>query len=138
MSDESRKGDKVWFYEIKNDGFDPDKITGGVRPETPKENDIPAMLEQWKVYKDSEFQESPGGEAGAMLEPGSEAPECWWAPVKAIVENDYNLAAGRYKPHVADEAPQEAPAELIREVLDIEKEITNGLKTLLKQVDSTE
>ena len=26
---------KVWFYEIKNDGYDPDKITGGGRPETP-------------------------------------------------------------------------------------------------------
>jgi len=35
---------QVWFYEVKNDGFNPDKITGGGRPETPKINDIP--LEQ--------------------------------------------------------------------------------------------
>src|SRR5208337_4974007 len=31
------KLDKIWFYEIRNDGFDPDKIAGGVRPLTPEQ-----------------------------------------------------------------------------------------------------
>jgi hypothetical protein len=32
--------------------------------------------------------------------------------------------------------PDEGPAELIREVLAIEKEITTGLENLLKEIDA--
>ena len=32
---------RVWFCEIRNDGYDPDKIQSGGRPETPEKNDIP-------------------------------------------------------------------------------------------------
>jgi len=34
------KGDQAWFYEIRN-GYDPDKITGYSRSETPQQNNIP-------------------------------------------------------------------------------------------------
>ena len=47
---------------------------------------------------------------------------------------DYNLAASRYKPHVAEEVPDEDPAELIREVLAIERKMTAGLEKLLEEV----
>ena len=130
--------DKVWFFEIHADGFDPDKISGGGRPETPGRNDIPELLRQWKVYKDSKFTKPPGIETGALLEPGSEAPLCWWAMVKTIAGNDYNLAAGRYKPMVAEKPPDEDPVELIREVLSVEKDITKGLEKLLKEVEAVE
>ena len=56
--------------------------------------------------------------------------------VKTIVGNDYNLAAGRYKPMVAEKPPDEDPVELIQEVLNIEKEITKGLEKLLQEVKS--
>ncbi|MEA3360528.1 MAG: class I SAM-dependent DNA methyltransferase [Thermodesulfobacteriota bacterium] len=127
--------EKVWFFEIHADGFDPDKISGGGRPETPERNDIPELLQQWKVYKDSKFTEPPGVEEGTLLKPGSEAPLCWWAMVKTIAGNDYNLAAGRYKPMVAEKPPDEDPVELIQKVLSIEKKITKGLEKLLKEVE---
>lgn len=130
--------EKVWFYEVKNDGYDPDKITGGGRPETPNENDIPDLMRQWKAYKDSRFRELPGIKAGTLLEAGSKEPKCWWADLSTIEENDYNLAAGRYKPQVAEAVPEEDPAELILEVLEIEQEITMGLKQLLQEVESVE
>ncbi len=129
---------KIWFFEISADGFDPDKISGGGRPETPERNDIPELLRQWKIYKDSKFTNPPGVEAGTLLDSGSEAPRCWWATVKTIAENDYNLAAGRYKPMVAEKPPDEDPVELIQEVLGIEKEITKGLEKLLKEVEAVE
>ena len=125
---------KIWFFEIRADGFDPDKIAGGGRPETPERNDIPELLRQWKAYKDSKFTEPPGVEAGTLLESESEAPRCWWTTVKTIAGNDYNLAAGRYKPMVAEKPPDEDPVELIQEVLDIEKEITKGLTKLLMEI----
>lgn len=127
---------KVWFYEVKNDGFDPDKITGGGRPETPNANDIPDLLSQWKTYKRSGFKEPPGIEGGTLLEAGSAEPKCWWAELSTIEENDYNLAAGRYKPQVAEAVSDDDPAELIKEVLAIEQEITMGLTNLLKEVES--
>jgi hypothetical protein len=37
---------------------------------------------------------------------------------------------------VAQEAPTEDPAELIREVLEIEREITAGLEKLLQDVEA--
>lgn len=130
--------EKVWFYEVRADGFDPDKISGGGRPETPERNDIPELLQQWRAYKDSKFSKPQGPEAGTLLEPGSKAPLCWWATVKTIAGNDYNLAAGSYKPQIAEKAPDDNPAELIRETLAIEREIAGGLEKLLCEVETVE
>jgi type I restriction enzyme M protein len=127
---------KVWFYEVRNDGYDPDKIVGGGRPETPDKNDIPDLLRQWKVFKESNYADPPGVEAGTLLESVSESPRCWWATVETLIANDYNLAAGRYKPQIAEPPPDEDPAELIREVLAIEREIEAGLEKLLREVEA--
>jgi len=127
---------RAWFYEVRNDGYDPDKIQGGGRPETPEKNDIPALMEAWGEYKASRFETPPGVEAGSILEPASAEPRSWWAAFETVAENDFNLAASRYKPRVAEEVPDEDPAELIREVLDIEREITEGLEKLLGEIEA--
>ncbi len=137
-TEQSRKTDKVWFYEIRNDGYDPDKISGGVRPETPDQNDIPELLNQWKKFRESGFIIPPGVETGALLKPGAEPPRCWWAPQELIAENDYNLAAGRYKPQVAENAPEEDPVELIKEAFKLEQEIGEGFQKLLCQLEAKE
>lgn len=130
--------EKVWFYEVSADGFDPDKIQGGGRPETPERNDIPDLLRRWAEYKKSGYKNLPGVEAGTLLPPGSEDLRCWWATIKTIAENDYNLAAGRYKPQIAEKAPDEDPAQLIRETLAIEREMTSGLEKLLRELEAGE
>ena len=89
----------------------------------------------WAEFKASRFARPPGSEAGALLDAGSEDPRCWWAPLDAIADNDFNLTAARYKPRVAEPVPDEDPAELIREVIAIEKEITAGLEKLLHEVE---
>ncbi|MCD6327999.1 SAM-dependent DNA methyltransferase [bacterium] len=133
-----RSEDKVWFYEVRADGYDPDRIAGGVRPETPGRNDIPDLLRHWKAYRNSRFTDPPGVEANAMLQAGSEEPRCWWTTAKKVTENDCNLAAGRYKPRVAEPPPDEEPADLIRETLAIERGIASGLEKLLRQVEADE
>jgi type I restriction enzyme M protein len=132
------KTDKVWFYEISNDGFDPDKIVGGGRAETPERNDIPQMLVLWQKYRASGFKSPPGVEANTLLNPGSEQPKCWWASVTNLTDNDYSLATGRYKPQVAEKAPVGDPLELIREIITIEENITSSLKNLLSDVGGNE
>jgi len=127
----------IWFYEVSNDGYDPDKISGGGRVETPGRNDIPDLLIQWRDYKASKFTKPPGVEANSVLQPGSEVPRCWWVSVKTLDENDYNLAAGRYKPQMSELVPDEDPLDLIQEVLSIEKSITKGFEKLLAEIKVT-
>ena len=126
---------KVWFYEVKNDGFDPDKIQGGVRPETSDKNDIPGLLLAWAEYKKSDFKKPPGVVANTILPPGSEEPKCWWATHDTIEAGDFNLTAGRFKPQIGEKVPDEDPGELIGETLAIEREITEGLEHLLKEIE---
>ena len=133
----AKKTDKVWFYEVRADGFDPDKITGGGRPETPERNDIPDLLRQWQAYKTGGFKQPPGVEANTLLDAGSAESRCWWANLKTIAENDYNLAAGRYKPQVGAEISDDDPVELIRETLKLENEIAEGLQTLMSKLEAT-
>jgi type I restriction enzyme M protein len=133
----SKKVKNVWFYEIKNDGYDPEKITSGVRAETPERNEIPGMLVQWRQYRDSGFKTPPGVEGKSLLDPGSDEPKCWWMPDKALAEEDFNLSAARYKPQVGEKPPEDDPADLIKETLKLEQDITGGLEALLKEVECT-
>ena len=135
-ADEAAATRCVWFYEIRNDGYDPDKIQAGGRPETPDRNDIPGLLVAWANYRTSRFAEPPGEEAGSVLDPGSAEPHAWWASLGTIEENDFNLAASRYKPRAVQTIPNEDPAALIREVLGMEKGITEGLRSLLREVEN--
>lgn len=129
-------GAKVWFYEVKNDGFDPEKITAGGRAQTPEKNDLPDLIRQWAEYKAGGFKTPPGIEGGTLLP--SDAPEfqCWWTSTATIAENEFNLGAGRYKPQIADKTPDEDPAELIRTTLEKERSIVAGLGTLLEEVEA--
>ena len=127
----------IWFYEIRNDGYDPERIQSGGRPETPAKNDISGLLTAWSGYEASRFRTPLGVEAGSVLDPGSADPRCWWVSFETIEQSDFNLAAPRYKPLVAEETPQDDPAELIREVLVFENEITKGLETLLREVEAS-
>lgn len=126
--------DQVWFYDVRADGFDPDKIVGGGRPETPARNDIPDLLVRWRVYTESGFSRPPGYEAMTLLPPGSEQPRCWWATKDVMAQYDYNLSASQYKPQNVEQAPSEDPEELIRDVLAIEESISSSLKTLLDDI----
>ncbi|HOW59790.1 MAG TPA: class I SAM-dependent DNA methyltransferase [Candidatus Omnitrophota bacterium] len=136
LNDENkfRRNNKVWFYEIQNDGYDPDKISGGVRPETPETNDIPRVLLEWQEYKKSGFKNLPGREAGTMLDAGQEEPKSWWASYDLIIENDYNLAAGRYKPQIMSPVPTGDPVKTIKELIQLENKTLEDLETLLKDV----
>ncbi len=125
----------VWFYEIKNDGYDPDKVSGGGRFETPNENGIPALLKTWKKYKASDFKKTPGPEANTLLEADAEDLVCWWAPIEKVTDSGYSLSASSYKPSQVNGTNEDDPKELISELVGIETDILSGLQqlqTLLK------
>ena len=133
--DEGRGSDKkIWFYEIKNDGYDPDKISGGGRVETPELNNIPGLLTAWKTYKASGFRQPPGVEANSTLPAGSDEPKCWWTTKGRLAESDYNLGAGQWKPRIAEPVNDEDPGELIESTRDDYRKIADGLDALLKEL----
>ena len=126
----------VWFYDVRNDGYDPDKIQSGGRPETPEKNDIPALLTAWAEYRTSHFKRPPGAHAGATLQPGTAEPRAWWASFQTVAEADYKLAVSRYRPHIAEPVSDDDPAELLREILAIERRIIDELSALLTLVET--
>lgn len=126
-----KSSSRILFYEIKNDGYDPDKVSGGGRVETPNENSIPKLLEIWESYKSSNFQNPPGPEGNTLLDAGTEAPNCWWATIENIKKSDYNLSAATFKPAVASDASKENPKELISKLIGQENKILTGLEKLL-------
>jgi type I restriction enzyme M protein len=134
-ADAHKKTGNVWFYEVRADGYDPDKITAGGRPETPENNDIPELLRLWRDYRASGFVTPPGPEAQGLLPAGTDAVRCWWASNETIAASEYSLSAGRYKPQVAQAVSEEDPAELIGEALTLEREIAEGLENLLREVE---
>ncbi len=122
---------RVWFYEVRNDGYDPDKVQGGGRPETPELNDIPGLLLAWREYKKSRFHKPPGIPAGQILPPGSKEPQCWVATIDQVKTNGCSLIARRYSPTVAEKMAEANSADLIRDIIGLEEKIITGLARLL-------
>jgi len=77
-------------------------------------NDIPDLLAKW-----------PGREEG---------PNSYRVPIARILENDGSLAAGRYKPVTVEEVHHDDPADILCEVIAIEREIIARGEALLAQL----
>jgi len=100
----------VWFYDLTADGFSLDD------KRTPIDaNDIPDVLAKW-LNRD-------------------EGPNSYRVPIEKIRENDWSLAAGRYKPVISEAVNHDSPAEILGEVLAIENEISRRVTSLLSQLD---
>lgn len=104
------KTEKVWFYELTGDGYSLDDK----RAPQPDKNDIPDLLKKWEAKPVSE--------------------RSWYATREELRENDDNLTASRYKPHVHEAIEYAKPKAIISEVLKLEKKLSEGLEGLLKKV----
>jgi type I restriction enzyme M protein len=99
----------VWFYDLTADGFSLDD------KRTPIEaNDIPDVLAKW-----------PGREEG---------PNSYRVPIEKIQENDWSLAAGRYKPVTTEAVNHDAPADILGDVLKIEQDIVRRGNALMAKI----
>ena len=99
----------VWFYDITADGFSLDD------KRTPIDvNDIPDVLAKWPNREEEE--------------------NSYRVPIAKIRENDWSLAAGRYKPVTTTAVNHDAPAEILGDMLKLENEIIQRGNALLKQL----
>ncbi|MBN2483984.1 MAG: N-6 DNA methylase [Candidatus Omnitrophica bacterium] len=98
------KTDKVWFYDMQADGYSLDDKRNKI-----EENDIPDIVQQWKV-RDKNRQPEKGDK--------------WlWVGLEEIKQNDYDLSISRYKPIEYEEIEYEDPKTIIQKIHYLEKEI---------------
>jgi type I restriction enzyme M protein len=99
----------VWFYDLTADGFSLDD------KRTPIDaNDIPVVINKWPKRE--------------------EGPNSYRVPIEKIRENDWSLAAGRYKPVTAEAVNHDAPADILGDVLKLENEIIHRGNALLETI----
>lgn len=103
--------DKVWFYDMKADGFSLDDKRSEV-----SENDIPDIIERFS---------NMDGEKGR-----ERTEQSFLVPKQEIVDNEYDLSINKYKK--TEYVPVEYPptAEILEKLEQLEKEIATGLKEL--------
>ena len=103
--------DKVWFYDMKADGFSLDDKRSQI-----EQNDIPDIINR--------FHNLAGEESRERTE------QSFFVPKQEIVDNDYDLSINKYKKteYVAVEYPP--TSEILAELRRLEKEIGTAMDEL--------
>jgi type I restriction enzyme M protein len=105
------KTDKVWFYEMRKDGYSLDQK----REFVDGKGDIPDIIKVFQTRKESD--------------------QSVLVPLEAIRKNDYNLSISRYKTIEQEKIDYEDPTKIIDAVKKIEEEIVKELDELRKMVE---
>ena len=103
--------DKVWFYDIKADGFSLDDKRSPI-----DQNDIPDVIAQYqKRFEEPEHDRTE---------------QCFFVPKAEIVGNGYDLSINKYKKmdYVAEEYPP--TSQLLAEIDELESQFQTEFKTL--------
>lgn len=109
--------DKVWFYDMKADGYSLDDKRQEV-----KENDIPDIIERYNHLENEVDRKR--------------TEQSFFVPVEEIIENDYDLSINKYKEIEYEKIEYDAPEIIIGRIEELETEIQkemSELKKLLKQ-----
>lgn len=103
--------DKVWFYDMKADGFSLDDKRAEI-----KENDIPDIVARFHNLKAEENR--------------ARTEQSFFVDKQEIVDNEYDLSINKYKKteYVAEKYP--SPREIMADLRELETEITAGLAEL--------
>lgn len=125
--------DKVWFYDMKADGFSLDDkrdVLGKPdekEPEIPalrsykhEENNIPDIIERFRKLDSKEQQKNNADRTAQQF----------FVPVDEIIAENYNLSFNLYQEIVYEEVKYNPPKEIIIKISVLDKERTNLMKEL--------
>jgi type I restriction enzyme M protein len=111
--------DRVWFYDMKADGFSLDD------KRTPQDqSDLPDLLQRWKGW-----QMGDGGSKMAETE-RQRTDQSFLVPKAEIAANDYDLSLNRYKEVVHESIEHDTPGDILARLAKLEEEIAAGRKEL--------
>ena len=103
--------DKVWFYDMKADGYSLDDKRSPV-----KENDIPDIIERFN-HLDKEADRK-------------RTEQSFLVDKKEIADNDYDLSINKYKEIVYEKVEYPPTSEILADIEDLNKEIDKNLEEL--------
>ena len=110
------KTDKVWFYDMKSDGFSLDDKRVPLA-----DNDIPDIIARFNNLKN---------EIGRKR-----TDQSFFVPVEEIRKNDYDLSINRYREVEYREIHYDEPKVILGKIKKLEKEIADGIDELGKMID---
>jgi len=123
--------ENVWFYDLQADGWSlddkrqellPFEKLGPVPPQPltvdeAAKNNLPDALARWK-QRDLAESERP------------RTAQSFCVPKTEIAEKGYDLSLNRYKEVVYEDVAHVPPQVILRELMELEKEIEAGLREL--------
>ncbi len=107
--------DKVWFYDMKADGYSLDQKRDEV-----KENDIPDVIARFKNLKEEESR--------------TRKEQSFLVPVDEIRANDYDLSINKYKEVERVKVEYEKPDVILGRIKSLESEINSAMSDLEKML----
>lgn len=111
--------DKVWFYDMKADGFSLDQRRNPVT-----DNDIPDIIEKWKQLQDGSLPLSEGGDRTS---------QSFLVPVSEIRENDYVLSINKYKKVEREVIHYDAPEVVWERISALESDIVSAQREFMEK-----
>ena len=105
--------DKVWFYDMKADGFSLDDKRSPI-----SENDIPDVVARYHHLKDEESR--------------SRKEQSFFVPVEEIRQNNYDLSINKYKEIEREKVEYEPIADILTRLEKTEGEYLKGYSELYK------
>lgn len=102
--------EKVWFYELKNDGYSLDDNRKKLA-----ENPLPIAIEAYK---------------NRFTNTQKERTAHFFVPLSEIQENGLDLTYNKYKKHEYEEQTYEPPQDILKSLFQLEDEISNDMEEL--------
>lgn len=103
--------DKVWFYDMKADGYSLDDKRTVV-----KENDIPNIIDRFNNLDKEEER--------------NRTEQSFFVDKEEIVENDYDLSINKYKEVIYEKVEYPPTSEILADIESLNKEIEKNLEEL--------
>jgi len=108
--------DKVWFYDMKADGFSLDDKRSPI-----SENDIPDVIARFHNQKAEESR--------------SRKEQSFFVPVEEIRDNNYDLSINKYKEIEREKVEYEPVADILTRLEKTEGEYLKGYSELYKMLE---
>ena len=108
--------DKVWFYDMKADGFSLDDKRSPIA-----QNDIPDVVERFRHLSKEESR--------------TRKDQSFFVPVEEIHKNDYDLSINKYKEIERVKVEYESTSSLLSQLSQIEAKYAEGYAKLVKMLE---
>lgn len=108
--------DKVWFYDMKADGFSLDDKRSPIA-----QNDIPDVVERFRHLSKEALR--------------TRKDQSFFVPVEEIQKNDYDLSINKYKEIERVKVEYESTSSLLSQLSQIEEKYAEGFASLAKMLE---